>query len=134
MAEFITYGTVLRANGSAVGYIETITPPSSTLETIDTTNLSSANQARTLRPTLFKAGECEVTLQCDTTNMSTLTGFLDPTRAVIAWTVLYPNGTGYTFNGWLTSFDPQEASPDGLARVKCKISVTGKVFYATGLT
>lgn len=45
------------------------------------------------------------------------------------WTVTYPSGATWVFNGFLKSFKDGEKTPDGLATFSATIRVSGKPVY-----
>jgi predicted secreted protein len=112
-----------------VGELKSISPPSRSADTIDTTTLSNDDGYRTFIQGLKDGGEVS------------LSGFYDPTEGngqaeledlfdsgdVETFNIVYPDGIGQTleFDGILTAVAPAVEMEDSIT-FECTIKVSGK--------
>jgi hypothetical protein len=125
MAVQTGFGVTITA-GTEVAEVISITPPSSKITSIQTTNLSSDDQAHTFMAGFEDAGE--ITFQCNFTTAAwnALNG-LAVARTVSAFVVAVPapNTFTITVNGFITSRQIDSITADDLIKATFTVKVSG---------
>ena len=112
---------------TAIATVKSIKPAKKTNKEIDTTHLLSSMEESI--PGLSAVGECEATLQYDSTQAETLEGFFATQKA---WRVRYNGGTtGRKFNGWISEDGEEEVVNGDIIMQTVKIHVTGDIQHFT---
>lgn len=127
------YGTVLKVTISAVltaiGQVLSLDGPSTEVETVETTHLTSG-QWRRFRPNLTDGGEVsgEVELDPGGTTHAFLLGLLG-TPATPVWNMVFVDGTAtvFSFAGILTKFAPTGIEVGANLTASFTIKVDGEV-------
>jgi hypothetical protein len=129
-------GTLLQFNEGALSAstgwetlatVETIKPPKLTSKDIETTHLTSEAMERL--PGLPDGSGAEATIQYDAEQAGTLDEMFGE---VLSYRVLYPDGTGRRWTGWISESGEEETKQDDIIKTTIKLSVTGKVEKFTG--
>lgn len=108
------------ATWTSVAEVPSIKPPKRSVEKIDTTHLES--DAKTGIPSIPEVGDLEATIHYDKTQA----GVLDAKFGVLsAWRVLYPDGSGRMWTGWISEDGEEEAVNGELLQQTVKIAATG---------
>lgn len=126
MAESISFGVTVSLDGSELNNVTEVKPPSIEREFSDTTHHGLPNRWRTQRPTLTAGGDCEITMQQDTTNTSVITALLDSDVESECIVTMANNETA-TFSCYVKSFDIEAQTVDGIMMSKLVLAVTGFV-------
>ena len=117
-------GTVLKQDATTITNNAKLTGPSSETKTAETTNLSST--CAEFVPTITDNGEINMDIFYDPTDAThqILTG-LRNSPALVAWTLIYPNGTNQeAFNAILTKFEP-DFDPADVIKASITLKVSG---------
>ena len=80
-------------------------PPKPAAKDIDITTLDSPNETEEMLPGLAKSGTVEATLRYDPVQSAAVYAMF---RAVKGWKILYPDGSGWKFNGYISEFGDEE--------------------------
>ncbi|WP_165068272.1 phage tail tube protein [Paludisphaera rhizosphaerae] len=137
MSIYIGQGTTLSVakvagTYTALGQITSIDGPSSSVGSIETTNLSSTR--KTYRPGIPDGGEISATIQMDPAdaNQVYLAGLADA-PVVKSWQVSFPTtpATLFTVDGFLTDFSPSAGGVEDVTEVSVTIKCTGAVVITT---
>ncbi|HEY1118780.1 MAG TPA: hypothetical protein VGE43_13790 [Acidimicrobiales bacterium] len=133
----LAYSTTVDGTYTPVGNILSVNFPSATVESVETSNLSTSIQ--TFRPGRVDPGEVGFELQYDLGDTAHaalrkyVTGETPP--AVLFWRVIAPvtPAKGEQFPGFLTEFGPGAEGADGNLEASATIKVSGAVTaYAAG--
>lgn len=133
-----SFGTLMKAGGSsgtAVAELYSVTPPSLSIDHIETTNHNQADIYRTFISTIADWGEVECEMGTTAPNINTFIGVIG-NDAETWWISLKGAGAAgadvtMTFTGCLASFTPsKEATIDGKYVAAAKIKVSGNVTFA----
>lgn len=96
---------------------------------IETTTLDSQDEFKEFIAGTKDAGEVALGGNIVTeSNVATMLALAE-SRAVESWTVTYPSGAEWTFDGFIKSFKDGEKTPEGLATFSAAIRVSGKPTY-----
>lgn len=134
MATLLGKGTTLKLGSDVVGNVVSIDGPKQSMRTKETTNLSST--AATFRPTLYEAGEINISLQFDpdddqhTAIQDLMTA--DPPAAA-TWTLTFTDATPttFTFSAIATNFEIHPAaSVDDLTMADLALKISGSITVA----
>lgn len=98
-------------------------------EEINTTDLDSPNGYKEFIAGSKDAGEVSIAGNIkNETNVEKMLALAEA-QTVEEWTVTYPSGAKWVFNGFLKSFKDGEKSVDGLATFTGSIRISGKPTY-----
>lgn len=119
------YGVTLTA-GSLVAEVTTITPAASKISSIQTTNLTSVDQAHTFVAGFEDAGEISFTVNLTAANWGTLNALaIARTESNFVVAIPAPYGQSFTYAGFITSRGIDSISPDGLITATFTVKVSG---------
>jgi len=123
--------TLLKANGTLVAEVRSISGPGITVKMVDVTSHSSSVPWTETVPTLLDAGDLTFEInyipsEPTQNNSAGLLSFLTG-RALTAWTLTFPDSgaTTFSFNGYVSKFDIT-APVDNVLTAKMTISITGQ--------
>lgn len=124
------FGTSLKIGAVAVAEILDVSGPSLSLETIDVTSHNSLEAWREYIAGLLDAGEITFDINyvpTAVTHKNAAGGllYLLATRASQAFTLTFPDTTAWTFNGFVTGFEPSAPVDDKLS-ASITIKISGK--------
>lgn len=139
MSVYIGQGTTLSVDKTGggtytkVGTFTSIDGPSSSVGSIETTNLESTRKE--YRPGLPDGGEISGTLQFDPAEATQayLAGLADAPE-VLSWQVSFPtkpNATLFTVDGFLTEFSPSAGGVEDVIEAAFTVKITGAVVITT---
>ena len=98
-------------------------------EEIDATDLDSPNNYKEFIAGSKDAGEVSLAGNIkDEANVEKMLALAE-SQSIEEWTVEYPSGAKWTFNGFVKSFKDGEKTPDGLATFSASIRISGKPTY-----
>jgi len=136
MSKNIGYGSTLSIASNTIGYITGITPPEYSRDSIDTTDMDSADGFRQFLPGLVDAGEVSFEFDfdasvSDSSNINKIRENIEagPNVEAVACIITFPDGETVSFNGFVTGFRtdaPLEDKMTGSATIK----VSGKPTWA----
>ena len=112
-----------------VGNLTTIGEIGVESEEIDTTDLDSPDQYKEYIAGVKDAGEVSLAGNINVEADVEVLLALAESRAVEEWTVEYPSGATWVFNGFIKMFKDTEKTVDGLAGFTANIRVSGKPVY-----
>jgi hypothetical protein len=116
---------------TAVARAKSITPGKVSAADIDTTVLTSPDEAEEVLPGLASNGEFEATVEYDKTATGTLYGFF---RTVKAWRLRYADDSGWKFNGYINEIGDDEVVNGEIVTTAIKIKPTGKPVHVADFT
>ncbi len=124
------FGTTLKIGTTAIAEILDVSGPSLSMDTIDVTHHASPEAWREYVAGLLDAGEVSFDINYVPTaathkNASGGLLYLLATRASQAFTLTFPDATAWTFNGFVTGFEPSAPVDDKLS-ASITIKLTGK--------
>lgn len=117
------------ATWTTVAKAKSIKPGKSSEKSIDTTHLTSPDEHEEAVPGLATGGEFEVMAQYDKTATDAVNALF---RIVKAWRLVYPDLSGWKWNGWISEIGDEEVVNGDIVRTTLKIKVTGKLVHVTG--
>jgi len=127
MASVNAFGTVLKIAGTAVAEVTSISAPSISRDTIETTHHGSVDGHREFLPGLSDGGEVSLDINWNPADASHAAIYATFTSSANqAYSVMFPNLWELTFNGMVTGFDATAPIDDRLT-ASVTIKVTGKV-------
>ena len=98
-------------------------------EEIDATDLDSPDNYKEFIAGSKDAGEVSLAGNIkDESNVEKMLALAE-SQSIETWTVTYPSGATWVFNGFVKSFKDGEKTPDGLATFSATIRVSGKPVY-----
>ncbi len=109
-----------------IAQLASIQPPQPEREVIEVDELDPPGDVRKKLVGLIDAGEVVVTLNFDPTNEGHLTleqDFRD--GAAKHYRIKLPNSFGWTFQGFVTAYQPQEISSGDVVQAQVTITLTG---------
>lgn len=127
-------GTTLKLGSATLGGVVSISGPTRTVGTVNTTNLSSS--AATYKPTILDNGEVTVTIQFDPddTDHSAVEALMTASPlAAGSWTITCTDATPstYAFSGILTNLNYNfAASYEDLSTAELTIKISGAITKA----
>lgn len=113
------FGTQLKIGGTAIVELQDVSGPSLSLETIEVTSHSSLDGWKEYIAGLLDAGEVSFDINYVPTaathkNASGGLLYLLGQRSLQAFTLVFPDSTSWTFNAFVTSFEPSAPVQDKL--------------------
>lgn len=121
------FGSVLKKGATAIAEIKSISGPSLSRNTIDATNMDSANGWKEFIGGLKDAGEVSIECNFLPTNATQKAAYTDlGDGSVDAYSIVWSDsgGTTWTFNAICVGFDPK-AELDGALSATMKFKLTG---------
>lgn len=117
-------GTLLKLGSTTIAQRVTISGPSRSVGSVETTHLDSAT--KTYRPTILDNGELSLEIEYDPDD-ATHTSLEDlmATPEIESWVLEFANGTTYTFDGFLTGFEPNGMEVEGKLLASLTIKLSG---------
>ena len=137
MAQQAAFGTLFQIDDggtyTTVAYVQNISGPSFSMDTVETSNHSSTSGWRTFVPGLIDGGEVTLDLLFDpsaATQMNS-TGLLSELtgRTIEGFRIIWPNLVEFAFDGLVTAFEPGAPFEDALTG-SATIKVTGAITIA----
>lgn len=119
-------GTLLKQGATTIAEVVSISGPGMKRDKIDATNFSSLNNAREFIYGLLDGGEIELELNflpSDATQQALTTQLLTGTT-FLAYSIVWTDGTTWTFNALVTAFQPTGKVEDKLT-ASCTLAITG---------
>ena len=129
MAKLSAYGTALKKGGVAYANVKGISGPGLRLDTEDVTSHDSTAAWEEVVATILRSGEITLELVYDPANAThkyAAGGLLYDmvSRTAIALTLVFPNATTWSFNAFVTGFEPS-APVDGALTATATLKITG---------
>ena len=123
-----TFGTTLTRAGSAIAELTNIGSPKLTAGEIDVTSMDSANGYKEFIQGLRDGGEVGVEGNFISSDTNGQIGLVTDFNAgtVQAFVITFPDGTTWTFSGFVKGFELNDAEVEGKLGFKASIKVTGK--------
>ena len=128
--EVIAKGTKLQSGNTTdyatattwttVAEVVSVKPPKRSAPKIDVTDLES--EAKESLPGLPEVGDAEATIKYTEAGATTLDGLFNVPKA---WRVLYPDGSGRMWNGWIMEDGEEEVQNGEIITAGIKIAATG---------
>ena len=109
-----------------IAQVASITPPQPEREVVEVDELDPPGQVRKKLVGLIDPGEVSLTLNFDPSNAGHLDleqDFRDGT--VKKYRIKLPNGYGWTFDGIVTAYQPQEINAGDVVQAEVTIALTG---------
>lgn len=140
MSEILGLGTKFQREGATAGtfvdvaQVASITPPQSEADDVEIEELDPTDGFKRFLPGLIDAGEVPLTLNfdpADTGHTALLTDH--QTRATKNYRIVLPDGSQWTFSGYVKSFAPQEIAAGEVIQAEVTIKVSGKPTLAQGV-
>lgn len=117
-------GTLLKLDSTTIAQRVTISGPSRSVGSAETTHLDSAT--KTYRPTITDNGELSLDIEydpADSTHIS-LEGLVN-SPSIESWTLEFANGASYEFDGFVTAFEPSGMEVEGNLTASLTIKLSG---------
>jgi predicted secreted protein len=123
-----TFGTILTRSGSAIAELTNIGSPKLTAGEIDVTSMDSADGYKEFIQGLRDGGEVGIEGNFISSDTNGQIGLVADFNAgtVQAFVITFPDGTTWTFSGFVKGFELNDAEVEGKLGFKASIKVTGK--------
>lgn len=122
------YGTTLTA-GSLVANVVDITPGAAKISSIQTSNLTSEDQAHTFIAGMEDAGDLTFKVNVDDANWDALNVIAKArTESPFVVAIPAPNAMSTTFNGFITSRGIDSITADGLITASFTVKISGPAY------
>jgi hypothetical protein len=124
------HGTLLYRNGTAVGELRDLVPPALVLNTFDVSNQNDSDNAYVvgIRRTSEMTATINMLLSGDASHGTASTGLVYAyvNRSKDRYNVVYPDGSGFMFSGFMANFAPN-APVDGPLEAKITVRPTNGI-------
>ena len=129
MAKLWAGGTVLSMDTTDIAQVIGITPPAFSLDTEDVTDMDSENGWEEVIGTVLRSGEVGLNVHMDpaeTSHTDLMAAMVDRVKKSFSLTFPDDAATSWSFDGFVTGFEIDEAAHDGKLTATITIKVTGK--------
>ena len=130
MTKYSAYGTALKRGTVEIAQVTSISGPGISLDTVDVTEHDGSGWEEVV-PTILRSGEVTLEIAYDpaeTTHKNVSGGLLYDLvqRTKSAYTLTFPSLHSWTFNAYVTGFEPS-APVDGALTASVTLKITGAV-------
>lgn len=129
MTKYAAYGTALKKDGTAFAGVTSISGPGLKLDTADVTSHDSTSAWEEAVGTILRSGEIKLDIVYDPANATHKYAaggllYILNARTSAEYTLVFPGSVTWTFNAFVTGFEPS-AAVDGALTASVTFKLTG---------
>lgn len=130
MSKIAAFGTQFKRGATAIAYVQNVSGPGLQADTEDVTTHDSTGAWEEHVATILRSGEVSLDLEYDpaaATHKNAAGGLIADlvSRTAVAYSLVFPDATTWSFNAFVTGFEPS-APFDGALTASVKLKLTGQ--------